>query len=512
MAPNKTGNGIDVLMLCPKKQNLIVAGLVVLGIVVRLVVFLYNRGFWQDEASLALNLVDLSYSELLGRLENAQVAPPLFLIISKFMGQLFGLSEYSLRLLPLLSGCFSLLIVAKLIRRLVPDPIGMFAIAVYSLGFSHIDYATNFKQYSTDELSAAIILLIGLSWDRLSNRSLYVTAALLPFLLWLSYTSAFLLSGLVLIACLSALRTKAAARIHAFAIMLASTITSMVSVYLAAARNSIGHGIMTQYWLAAGGFPGGEFGWWPVRNVVEVLGSSIGVTRGPAFALSVDPYNLIAASFVTFICILGAWRLSEGKTYRFGIISAALLLSALAASLIRGYPLVGGRLTSYFAPIAFAALAAGLESFHRIMERARAGRTAHFLAAILLCTTIFQLFASGGQLFVRQDVRDVAREIYKRGRPGIPILVDPPAHNIFRLYGGPLLSRKIVWLKNSEDRVKSLDSGWIEAGRPAEFWVIITNPKKDELNKFGVAISQYATLKDLITEGDSGAVLLEIRP
>ena len=193
----------------------LVFGIVALGIAIRLAVYLYNRGFWQDEASLALNVVDMSFGQLLGRLNNDQVAPPLFLLISKLLSQLLGLSEYSLRLIPLISGCATLCLLARLTLRLVPRFLGLCIISVYALGYSHIDYATNFKQYASDELSAMLVLCVAFSWVRLSTGFRYVAAATLPALLWLSYTSGFVLAGLVVVAGLSALKDRSAQKVRA---------------------------------------------------------------------------------------------------------------------------------------------------------------------------------------------------------------------------------------------------------------------------------------------------------
>lgn len=76
--------------------------LVGLGILLRLAQYLYNRSLWIDEAALALNIRDRSFSELFYPLDYAQAAPIGFLIVEKLFYQTLGHSEYVLRLFPFL--------------------------------------------------------------------------------------------------------------------------------------------------------------------------------------------------------------------------------------------------------------------------------------------------------------------------------------------------------------------------------------------------------------------------
>ena len=58
----------------PRRVVWIIIGL---GIILRLVQYLYNRSLWLDEASLALNVIEKSFSGLLQPLGYDQMAPPL---------------------------------------------------------------------------------------------------------------------------------------------------------------------------------------------------------------------------------------------------------------------------------------------------------------------------------------------------------------------------------------------------------------------------------------------------
>ena len=357
-----------------------------------------------------------------------------------------------------------------------------------------------------------LVLCVAFSWVRLSTGFRYVAAATLPALLWLSYTSGFVLAGLVVVAGLSALKDRSAQKVRATILLLLSMSIAAISVYAAAARNSIGHDTMTRYWVVAGGFPTGPFTGWPVRNIIDMFGSAVGVTQEPALALSLSLHDLLAAALTFGVCLWGACRLAKSPSSSISIVSAVTLFSAIIASLLHIYPLVGGRLTAYSVPIALVLLGAGFDGAHRALAKRGAGWIVPGLAVALVAIIALGLCFSGSQLLVRQEIRDVAQEILRRADGHAPILLDPPAHNIFRLYGGPLLKRRIVWLREWESPVKEVHNGWVEAGRPSRFWIVITYLDAPTISRLRTGIAPFCKVADVILEGNSGAMLLEIRP
>ena len=72
-----------------------------IGILLRLREFLANRSLAQDEAQLALNIIDRPITRLFGQLDFNQAAPPGFLAVQKLVTEALGFGEYSLPALPL---------------------------------------------------------------------------------------------------------------------------------------------------------------------------------------------------------------------------------------------------------------------------------------------------------------------------------------------------------------------------------------------------------------------------
>ena len=99
--------------------RLVAAGAVLLGVALRLWLYLENRSLWLDPAMLALNVIGKDPGQLLQRLDMNQAAPAGFLLASKAVGSLCDYSEYSLRLLPLAFGIAALVFFVGLSVRLL---------------------------------------------------------------------------------------------------------------------------------------------------------------------------------------------------------------------------------------------------------------------------------------------------------------------------------------------------------------------------------------------------------
>ncbi len=98
----------------PPWLQLVAVAAAVVGVGLRVRMYLENRSLWLDPAMLALNVVNRDASELLGRLDMNQAAPPGFLLVSKAIGSMFGYSEYSLYLAPCLFGVAAFLLFIRL--------------------------------------------------------------------------------------------------------------------------------------------------------------------------------------------------------------------------------------------------------------------------------------------------------------------------------------------------------------------------------------------------------------
>ena len=131
-----------------------------LGSCLRLFEYFRNRPLWLDESMLALGIGRHGYAGLLGSLDYDQTAPPLFLWGLKTVSLLGGMSEYSLRLLPLLAGLALPWVVWRVVRALGGPVAGVIAATLAALSVPLIYYSAEAKPYSLDALISATLILL----------------------------------------------------------------------------------------------------------------------------------------------------------------------------------------------------------------------------------------------------------------------------------------------------------------------------------------------------------------
>ncbi len=95
------------------------AGLIAIGILVRLRIYFADLSLWRDEAALALNIIHKSFVQLLGPLDYDQGAPVGFLMIQKLVVTLRGGGEMALRLWPVTASILAIPIFFAVCYRVV---------------------------------------------------------------------------------------------------------------------------------------------------------------------------------------------------------------------------------------------------------------------------------------------------------------------------------------------------------------------------------------------------------
>jgi len=140
------------------KQRIEIVITVTIGYLLAIFQYAFNRSLWLDEAKLALNIIDKSYLELTQPLHSVQVAPVLYLWITKFITVLIGNTEYALRLFPLLCFFVSVVLMVKLTERLTLNRVIVwFVTALFCVSPNFIFYASEVKQYGVDVM---VVLLL----------------------------------------------------------------------------------------------------------------------------------------------------------------------------------------------------------------------------------------------------------------------------------------------------------------------------------------------------------------
>lgn len=134
-----------------------------IGFIIRLKILIQNRSLFIDEASLARNLCERGYAEFFTSLSYEQYAPPLFMVESKLMVQLFGNHEWAMRLIPFIAGLGTMWVLWLLLQEWVSSPVvRIYGLSLFCFSFLAIRYGTEFKQYSGDAFLAAVFVWLAM--------------------------------------------------------------------------------------------------------------------------------------------------------------------------------------------------------------------------------------------------------------------------------------------------------------------------------------------------------------
>jgi hypothetical protein len=338
------------------RAELIVLGLVAAGIALRVLQYIPNRSIWLDESLLVWNLRHHGFWELVrGPFDYGQTAPIGFVALVKGCMALFGTSEYSLRLVPLLAGIGGVLLIPSVAsryvsRRAVPIAVGLFALAPFL-----IYYSSEVKQYALDTLIALILLRMAPGVIRMERRALpwFILAGVLAP--WFSQPSLFILAAIGMIALWRAVRTARGGDRAALAPLLVlglSWALSAAGAFWVASRSISDPQYMAIFWRS--GFAPWETG--PLAVARWVAASFVRMFREPMGAVGRDASGLewgqVIAGAVAFIA--GVALYTRRRRIRMWVLLLPLLLTLLAA-LARQYPFAArwdtsGRLLMFLLP------------------------------------------------------------------------------------------------------------------------------------------------------------------
>lgn len=169
-----------------------------LGFFLRLKCYQLNPSLWLDECCLALNIKQLSYLQMFGVLDYAQIAPPFFMILTKFLTNLLGFSELVFRFIPLVSGLLSIIAFYFLAKKVLKSKLAiLFSVFLFSVDSNLLRYSYEFKPYASDVFFTILCLLffINLNIEKISVKKSFLSGLLLSLIPWFSFTPSFVIVG-----------------------------------------------------------------------------------------------------------------------------------------------------------------------------------------------------------------------------------------------------------------------------------------------------------------------------
>jgi hypothetical protein len=170
-----------------------------LGIILRVIVYFQNRSLIIDEANLARNVVEKNGTDFFQSLDYEQYCPPIFMLWTKLNTHLFGINEFSLKLIPLLAGILLLVFFYSLLRIFVKESlIHCYLLLVLSFSTLAIRYSTEFKQYSLDALLTLVLIYVALQFKeaKWTLKNTLIWLLLGSLMIWTSMPSIFILAAI----------------------------------------------------------------------------------------------------------------------------------------------------------------------------------------------------------------------------------------------------------------------------------------------------------------------------
>ena len=363
------------------------------GIVYRLRAFSAGRSLWLDETFLAVNLIDRDLWQLLTLpLENNQSAPPGFLALTWLSYQLFGQSDFSVRLLPLLAATVTPIVAILIAKTALQSRLAKtFFVTLVSFSPVLIFYGQEFKQYSIDVLATLLVIYWWANWQRLKrSRWVLLVGATLALLSLTAMLTMVLMCGVLFAQALLAERKTSGTLADWWRVLLSEFRPALIATWLAALLIHVTQtvattptGFMLWWWSRRGAFAPvppetlADWAWYPESFLkLFKLGFESLATVGPEPGIG-QPFVWIPG-----LVLLGMAVWSRAHWL---ILPGLALLAAYTLAMLQVYPF-NSRLALYLLPLLFIALAVAIEPTRRIGRRRQLALAAVPVALLTLIT------------------------------------------------------------------------------------------------------------------------------
>ncbi|MDR0981981.1 MAG: glycosyltransferase family 39 protein [Culturomica sp.] len=322
--------------------------ILILGVVLALIQWCYNRSIWLDEGLLALNIIHRTPAELLQPLDNLQSAPILFLWIERLFGTLIPNTEMGLRFFPMLCFVAACVFFCKMLRRESGIPTTSVAMGFFAFNYWLLSYSAEAKQYCV-ETCVAVVLLYLITKTYKTQLGKCLTLSIVGVMsVFMSNTAVIMLftCGCYLLYQQLSTGNITLRRLAPLLGVAATWIVSLVVCYVVfVSRNNTTREMMHTSWIAFGGFlshhPQELFSGNYLMFIVNRLG---------LFISNVLPtYHIVALAIITLLILAGMLSLLLQKRWGWLILTIMPIVIIVLLSFIQLYP-IARRLVFFCTP------------------------------------------------------------------------------------------------------------------------------------------------------------------
>lgn len=425
------------LLYTSKKLPWIIIGL---GVILRLVQYLYNRSLWYDESMLALNIVERSFLELLQPLSYKQGAPIGFLMLEKIAVQLFNGSEYALRLFPFLSGIASMVLFYGVAKDFIRSKAVPIALCLFAISEPLIDYSSEVKQYSSDVFVVLLILYFvarNIQSKRLTVSHIIAFGALGAAVIWFSHPSVFILTGVGVSLVLFSVVRKDWTRIGRLSIAYSFWALSFTLCYLVSLDDLSNNKGLVDFWSSAFmPFPPSSLGdiRWFFNTFFEIFNYPVGLSLSGIAALAF---------------LVGSVSIFLQKKEHFFILITPIPLVLLASGL-HMYPFEG-RLLLFLVPSLLLFIAEGAEQI-----RDKTWHNSPIIGITLICLLFLKPSYSASYSLIKprtkEEVKPVISYLREHEQSGDVLYIYYSALPAYEFYSEILRVNKNHYIKGVSSR------------------------------------------------------------
>ncbi len=171
--------------------------ILLLGIVLRLVNL--NQSLWLDEATSAIVARDYSVQKILTEFSIGDFHPPLHYLFLKVWGNIFGLSEVSLRFPSLIAGMLTIWLIYLLAKKIFDENTARISALFLAVNPLHIYYSQEARMYSFETLFSTFVVWVLIKLLNTKRKIYWILLSIsLLLLLYTDYLPIFLILSLAI--------------------------------------------------------------------------------------------------------------------------------------------------------------------------------------------------------------------------------------------------------------------------------------------------------------------------
>lgn len=472
-----------------------------ISIVLCVMLFVQDRSLLLDSLNVARNIGERSMIELSRPLSYEQSAPLLFLWISKLITSIFGITHYSLRLLPLMAGVLSLLLFADISKRLLKNPFYIIVLFWFGTHQLFARYATEYKQYMVDVFAALLIIWVVLKVKEVNTHNWWKLSFGGTVIVWLSMPSIFVLISAVLY--LLIVQYKNGKSIMPLLITVGFLILSFVVNYLIILSPVIGSNHMqnfhSSFFLEGRIFNLGSL----IHDFGLIVGQARMIVGKSGLAIGAVLLSIVIATFVSI----------KQKRYEH-ILLILPIIGAFGASLIGKYSIIE-RLMLFSLPLSILIVMLGMQYVYQraVLNKAYLARLTFGILIIGLMVGFVekQSFKYILEPFEHEDNRSALLYIsnhVERGRDVICTQHAVPAYDYYTQYDtrytGIKIGTSIPTTYNTDITTFALD----KLDQEEKVWILCNHYLEKELDKLMASLDKVATIENSYRAKSSAAIFI----